>query len=48
MTPDGMRQETQSKAQEMQTENMNPGIERDRQLIIDAKKKGGLSIFKTY
>ena len=48
MAPDSMRQEKQTIAQDTQTSNMNPGIEKDRQLIFDAKKKGGLSLFKTY
>lgn len=36
------------KGQETQNINMNQGIENDRQMLLDAKKKGGLSIFKTY
>ena len=48
MTSDSMGQKKQIIAQDTQSANMNPGIERDRQLIIDAKQKGGLSLFKTY
>ena len=36
------------KGQGTQNVNMNKGIENDRQLILSAKKKGRLSIFKTY
>ncbi|MBN2590925.1 MAG: divalent metal cation transporter [Sedimentisphaerales bacterium] len=36
------------KGQGMQNVNTDQGIDNDRQMILDAKNKGGLSIFKTY
>ncbi|MBN1975249.1 MAG: divalent metal cation transporter [Sedimentisphaerales bacterium] len=47
MTPDNIKQGTQVFVKDQQT-NMNPRIEEDRQLLIDAKQKGGLSVLKSY
>jgi len=34
--------------QEQQVMHMNPRIEKDRQMILDAQKKGTGAVFKTY
>ena len=44
MTPDNTKQESRTFFKEKQAVNTNQGIEKDRQLLLDAKKKGGLSI----
>jgi len=37
-----------SRGQEQQVMHMNPRIEKDRQLILDAQKKGKGAVFKAY
>jgi len=39
---------TPPQGQEQQVMHMNPRIEKDRQLILDAQKKGKGAVFKTY
>jgi len=35
-------------AQEQEVMHMNPRIEKDRQLLVSAQKKGGIALFKTF
>jgi Mn2+/Fe2+ NRAMP family transporter len=44
----GQGPQSPSQAQEQQVMHMNPRIEKDRQLILDAQKKGKGAVFKTY
>jgi Mn2+/Fe2+ NRAMP family transporter len=48
MTPDYKIQAFQVFARDKKTINMNPRIEQDRQLLLDAGKRGGLSTLKAY
>ncbi len=48
MTPNNNQSTNGSSAIDQKNINTNPGIEKDRQLILDAKKKGGWSTVKTY
>ena len=50
MTPNetGQGPQSPSQSQEQQVMHMNPRIEKDRQLILDAQKKGKGAVFKTY
>jgi Mn2+/Fe2+ NRAMP family transporter len=50
MSPNGTEQSplTPQQPQAQQVMHMNPRIEKDRQLILDAQKKGRGAIFKTY
>ncbi len=44
----GQGPQSPSQAQEQQVMHMNPRIEKDRQLILDAQKKGKGAVFKAY
>jgi len=44
----GQGPQSPSQGQEQQVMHMNPRIEKDRQLILDAQKKGKGSVFKAY
>lgn len=48
MTPESMMQEKPEFIQGRQNVTMNQEIEKERQLILNAKKKGGLALFSTY
>ena len=48
MTPNNNQSTNGSSTIDQKNINTTPGIEKDRQLILDAKKKGKGAVFKTF